>query len=220
MFYDILTTILLVFSSLFLAELYGYWVHTLLHSDKIRWLSSRHMEHHLVHYAPGKKQRPTTEYISPMEYSGDNKGIYVFGIGLEFVIPSLLLLVFTAIVQYYVFYLSLISILVSSGIMILYALFMFGYLHDSMHIKGHWLYRVPLLKGHFKNIRKLHDIHHHAILSSGLLRYNMGITSHIFDKVFRTYLPNMKTIPKNSILLGHKKAIIRYNIDPNHNSTA
>lgn len=218
MIYDIFYVLGLVLGSIFITEFYGYWLHTLLHSDKIRWLSLRHMEHHLIHYAPGKKQRPSTAYIAP-ESKVNSAGLYIFGVGLEFVIPSLFLLIFTVVIEYYIFSLSMISIFISSGIMVLYALFMFGYLHDSMHIKKHKLYRVPLLGKYLRHIRKLHDIHHHAIQESGLLRYNMGITSHIFDKVFRTYMPNMKSIPRKDIISGHEKAKIRYNISQNHNST-
>lgn len=216
MLYDILGFICLVLVSLFTTEFYGYWLHTLLHSDKIRWLSIRHMEHHLVHYAPGKKQRPSYEYISPIE---DRDDMSIFGLGLEWIFPSAILALFTASIEYFIFSLSPISILISIGIMVVYAVFMFGYLHDSMHIRNHWFNRVPFFKRYYKNIRKLHDVHHHAIMESGLLRYNMGISTHVFDKVFRTYLPNMKSIPRKDILSGHEKALTRYNISPNHNST-
>src|ERR1700745_3559683 len=37
-----------------LAEFFGYWLHRLLHSDKIPFLSRGHLIHHLLIYGPGQ----------------------------------------------------------------------------------------------------------------------------------------------------------------------
>tara|TARA_Y100000590_G_scaffold457904_1_gene611504 strand:+ start:685 stop:1233 length:549 start_codon:yes stop_codon:yes gene_type:complete len=166
------------------------------------------MQHHLLAYPPGKKQRPHKTYIDPTQVSDHPT---FFGIGLEWLVPIFCLIIFTIGIEY-VMGLSTISIITSLSIMVLYAKFMFGWLHDSMHIKQHWFMRVPLVRRYFKHIRKLHDIHHHHVSEEGLMKYNMGISTPLFDMVFRTYLPNMKGTQRKSILTGHKTALTRYNI--------
>ena len=48
-------------------ELVGYWLHVLLHSDRIRWLSRNHMIHHLKVYGPKKGLRSAGSYRSSTE---------------------------------------------------------------------------------------------------------------------------------------------------------
>jgi len=43
------------------SELLGYWLHRLLHSGRIPFLSLNHMKHHLLLYGPLQKQRPREE---------------------------------------------------------------------------------------------------------------------------------------------------------------
>ncbi|MDE1975878.1 MAG: hypothetical protein KGI84_01305, partial [Elusimicrobia bacterium] len=45
------------------AEFVGYWLHILLHSDKIKFLSRSHMIHHLISYPPDTPMRPSEEYM-------------------------------------------------------------------------------------------------------------------------------------------------------------
>ena len=49
-----MTSIAIAISGVIFAEFFGYWLHILLHNDKIKWLSRSHMQHHLREYHPSK----------------------------------------------------------------------------------------------------------------------------------------------------------------------
>jgi len=207
----------IVLGTLLVTEFYGYWLHYFLHSDKIRWLSSNHMWHHLHNYAPSKNQRPHKYYLSP----GLNVRASLFGIGTEWLIPALLLIGFTVTIEYYVIGLTGLQTTISVSMMVLYSYFMFGWLHDTMHIKDHWLAKSRFTKRYFMYVRRLHDIHHHNIIdegpNSGLLPYNLGISTPMFDKVFGTYLSHMRGKSRKQILTGYKAGLQRYKLDGENN---
>ncbi len=57
----------------------------------------------------------------------------------------------------------------------LYAWFVVNYLHKAFHLDGHWLNRF----GWFRNLVRLHDIHHWAACNYGILFFGM-------DRLFKT----------------------------------
>ena len=57
-----MTLALIVALSLVYAELLGYWLHVFLHSYAIPSVSRAHMNHHILSYGPGQRQR-SEEYI-------------------------------------------------------------------------------------------------------------------------------------------------------------
>jgi sterol desaturase/sphingolipid hydroxylase (fatty acid hydroxylase superfamily) len=63
---------------------------------------------------------------------------------------------------------------------------MFSYLHDRMHVKNFWMERNPVLKGWFRRVRLLHDIHHRMLSDGGLMDKNFGIGFFLFDRLFGT----------------------------------
>jgi hypothetical protein len=69
------------------AELVGYWLHRLLQGGAIGFLRRNHMKHHLVLYGPLQEQR-SKEYLDATEH-----GISLGNVGLEWLIPAVLLLV-------------------------------------------------------------------------------------------------------------------------------
>jgi sterol desaturase/sphingolipid hydroxylase (fatty acid hydroxylase superfamily) len=183
-----------IFFSWVLAEFYGYWLHVMLHSDKWRWFSKRHMDHHLKCYIPvnGKKLR-TEEYI---QEKGDH--FYIAGLGLEWFFPAIFLIAFTAGFEW-LLVLTLFEIIISESILILYSIFLFWYLHDRMHVKNVWILKVPFLKDWFKIMRRKHDIHHCHITDDGLMNSNFGIAFSIFDHVFGTHKSKLSRLNRRGI---------------------
>jgi hypothetical protein len=68
--------------SCLLAEFFGYWLHRLLHSDKIPFLSRGHLIHHFLIYGPGQPMRHD-------EYQDATRHRFSVGnVGLEWLAPS------------------------------------------------------------------------------------------------------------------------------------
>ena len=178
--------VLIFLVSLIISEIYGYWLHVLLHSYIFPSLSKAHMNHHILSYPPGGKMRHP-EYIQ--DRIPEDKT--VFGIGLEWIIPSLILLSATFCVEWLIG-LSLGQIILSISTMITYTIFLFLFMHESLHLKDHFLLKVRPLKSWYIKVRKLHDIHHHYVDDNGLMNKNYGIAFFFFDKIFRTYMPNLR----------------------------
>ena len=63
-----------------------------------------------------------------------------------------------------------------------------SYIHDSYHIKNHWLNKYNWYKNH----KKYHHIHH-------LDDKNYGITNYFYDHLFNTF--SDKIVPKKTILM-------------------
>ena len=175
-----------VAGSLVLAEFYGYWLHVLLHSYWVPSLSRGHMNHHILSYGPGQRQR-SEEYIQDLA-EGD---VVIAGVGLEWLIPSAVLLVFTVIVEW-AMGMSWTQIAVSLLTVLAYTIFLFWWLHDRMHVSDHHLLRNRWTRKAFLRSRKLHDIHHHHVTDDGLMNRNYGIAFFVFDRLFGTFLPTLK----------------------------
>lgn len=176
----------IIVGSLILAEFYGYWLHVLLHSYWIPALSRSHMNHHVLSYAPGSRMRHE-DYVQEVQ-DGD---VLIFGLGLEWILPSLVLLVVTVSVEWLIGF-SPAQIAVSVGIVIAYSVFLFWFLHETLHLKHPWILRIKPVRRWYLNARKLHDIHHHHVTDEGLMNRNYGIAFFVFDKVFGSFLPKLK----------------------------
>lgn len=188
--------------SVVVAELAGYWLHRLLHSDRFPALSRGHLIHHFLIYGPRQPMR-AAEYHD----ATDNR-FSVGNVGLEWLVPSatILLLCWGAMLllgvprAYQV--LALCTLLA-------WPLLMFNYLHDRMHLESFWLTRVPVLKTWFLKARRLHDIHHRSVNGEGFMDTNFGIGFYIFDRFFRTLA--RRHHPFN--WKGYRAAIKRYGLD-------
>lgn len=161
------------------AEVLGYWLHRLMHSGWIGFLSRSHMEHHMVHYGPIRKQR-TTKY-----HDATGERLAFGNIGLEWLAPAAF--VFTiAVVTFRCFHVHLLYQAIGLGITLGWSFLMFSYLHDVMHIEGFWLERNRVLKLWFLSARRLHEIHHRVLNDRGLMDKNFGIGFFVFDRLFGT----------------------------------
>ena len=161
------------------AELFGYWLHRLLHSGAIRFLSRNHMRHHLVLYGPLQKQRSATYYDAT-----ENRPS-LGNIGLEWLIPAALI-VAVMLAVFYLLHITPTHQLLCLGITLSWSFLMFSYLHDVMHVEGLWLEKNRLLKRWFLSARRRHDIHHRVLNDEGLMNKNFGIGLFLFDWLFGT----------------------------------
>lgn len=161
------------------AELLGYFLHRLLHSGAIGFLSRSHMRHHLALYGPLQKQR-SRQYLdaAPAKASLGN-------IGAEWLLPAASLIAVLAGLLL-LLQVRLLFGLVYFGTTILWSFLMFSFLHDAMHVDGVWLETNRCVKRWFVSARRRHDIHHRMINGRGLMNKNFGIGFFFFDRLFGT----------------------------------
>lgn len=188
--------------SVVVAEFAGYWLHRLLHSDRLPTLSRSHLIHHFLVYGPRQPMRAG-------DYHDATESRFSIGnVGIEWLAPSAIIL------------LSCWAAMVLLGVPPIYQvialctllgwpMLMFSYLHDRMHTDNFWMLRVPLLRAWFLKARRLHDIHHRSVDSEGYMDTNFGIGFYFFDRFFRTMAQRHR--PFN--WAGYKTAIERYGLD-------
>src|SRR5215470_11110400 len=150
---DTMTTILAVASwlagSCISAELLGYWLHRLLHSGIVGFLSRNHMRHHMVVYGPLQPQR------SRGYRDATDERISLGNVGLEWLAPAGLLIALAAAV-FRLFHVNALFQSIYFGTTLLWSFAMFSYLHDRMHVEGFWLERNRCLKRWFISARRCH----------------------------------------------------------------
>ncbi len=165
--------------SILLSELAGYWIHRLLHSELIPFLSRSHMWHHLEDYAPGTNQR------SDIYKDSSEDRFSLLGLGVEWLVPiSAVVLLWSA--GALLIGVSVWVTVLSVGTALAWGGLMFGYVHERFHVAETWMLRGKVGRW-FRRARRLHDIHHHKLTDDGRMPYNMGIAFFWFDRVFGTY---------------------------------
>ena len=188
--------------SCLLAEFFGYWLHRLLHSDKLPFLSRGHLIHHFLIYGPGQPMRHDHYHDAT-----DNR-FSVGNVGLEWLAPSAIILaVLWALMM--TLHVPALYQSIALATLIIWPAFMFSYLHDRMHLSEFWMAQNPLLHSWFRAARRLHDIHHHAVDDGGRMDANFGIGFFLFDRVFRTIA--IRHRPFNRV--GFAAARQRYGLD-------
>lgn len=195
-----IVAILWVIASLIVAELLGYFLHRLLHSDTIRFLSRSHMTHHLLLYGPLQQQRP-----GPVYFDATGGKIALGNIGLEWLAPAGLLLA-VSLGAFRLFHVRPIHQLIFVATTLTWSFLMFSYLHDRMHIQGFWLARNRFSKHWFRKARRLHDIHHVSLNAAGLMNKNFGIGFFFFDHFFGTLSTSSRPFNRQ----GYEAAQRRY----------
>ena len=188
-------------TSCLLAEFFGYWLHRLLHSDRIPLLSRGHLIHHFLIYGPGQPMR-----LEKYHDATDHR-FSLGNIGLEWLVPSAMILAVLWIAMRLV-HLSAVYQIIALGTLLVWPIFMFSYLHDRMHLANFWMERTPLLRFWFRAARRMHDIHHHAVDDNGRMEANFGIGFFLFDRIFRTL--GSRHRPFNRA--GYQAAQLRYRL--------
>ena len=192
---------LTLLTSCLLAEFFGYWLHRLLHSDRIPLLSRGHLIHHFLIYGPGQPMR-----LEKYHDATDHR-FSLGNIGLEWLVPSAMILAVLWIAMRLV-HLSAVYQVIALGTLLVWPIFMFSYLHDRMHLANFWMERTPLLRFWFRAARRMHDIHHHAVDDNGRMEANFGIGFFLFDRIFRTL--GSRHRPFNRA--GYQAARLRYRL--------
>ena len=175
-----MSVVLAGFSGVVYAELLGYWLHRLMHSERVSWLSRSHMIHHLRDYSPVRSMRPSASYQKGSEGRGR-----VGGVGLEWLLPiggalSITLVGCTLVgVQLW-------DQVAFSAVSVSWGVLMFSYMHDSMHVRGFWMEKARPLQRWYRLVRRRHDIHHMLLDASGRMHRNYGICFFWFDRLFGT----------------------------------
>lgn len=171
--------ILTLAGSVFTAELTGYALHRLMHSDRFPAMSRAHLIHHLLIYGPNQPMR-TAEYND-----ATTERPSIGNVGLEWIVPSGVILA-ACWIALWLLNVSLACRLLSTITLLAWPIFMFSYLHDRMHIQNFWMEQAPVLKWWFRKARRLHDIHHRSLDENGRMDKNFGIGFFLFDRIFRT----------------------------------
>lgn len=139
----ILLTIL--FTYLF-TTFFGYVVHWSLHQSWTGRFNQKHMTHHLKLYPP-------SDYLSDTyRQAGKDNTVVTFAMAA---IPLVLAPLFLWWVGLFSLGMMIASLLVMGSLG-----FLHDYLHDSFHIKNHFLSRWPVVKDIFKKWVDLHYLHH------------------------------------------------------------
>lgn len=195
-----LMIILTIAGACIFAEFAGYFIHMLLHSNKVEFLSRNHMIHHLKIYGPKMHMRPSEKYMASV------KGRASFGnIGMEWILPIGILMGSIAVT----FWLLQIRILFSAlflGVALTWAFLMFNYVHDRLHMKGFWMERNRFFKARFLKARRMHDLHHMDLSDDGRMTKNFGICFFVFDWIFGSL--ERSKVPFNKV--GFEAAQQRY----------
>lgn len=169
------------------AELVGYLLHRLLHSHSFPSLSRAHLIHHLEQYGPHQPMRTPA-------YKNATVGRASLGnIGMEWTAPVVLILTLSWLVLK-MLGMSLPYRMCATGVMVLWPVFMFSYLHDRMHLQGFWMERAPIVRFWFVRARRLHDIHHHCVNDDGRMDANFGIGFFFFDRLFGTMVKRHRSL--------------------------
>lgn len=174
-----LWALLAVFVGVVYSEFVGYFVHKLLHSEKIPALSRDHMIHHLKQYGPKMSMRSEEYYIS------SNERFNIGNVGLEWLVPLGIVVaasvgIMTLAGVPWWFQALMLGSAIGWGVIV------FNYFHAGLHLTNFWMLKNKHLARWFKNARRLHDIHHTRISDEGRMHVNFGIFFFFFDRVFGT----------------------------------
>lgn len=163
-----MSTIFAVVITYLVVSFFGYVGHWALHQPWLGKFNEYHIKHHMIQYPP-------SDYLSDSYRSaGADNTVKVFAI---LSVP----IIITPIFLYALHAISLFLM-----IMILCEMLSIGwlhdYLHDSFHIRNHFLSKIPVLKNYFNKCVELHYVHHVH------LEKNFGIFAFHWDKLFKTFV--------------------------------
>lgn len=195
----ILNILATVVGACLFTEITGYFIHILLHSNKIEFLSKNHMIHHLKSYTPKGGMR-SAQYLGSTEGRAE-----INGIGLEWFAPIGVILAGFFAVSYALgipgAYQAL--FILSAA---LWGLWVFGIMHDAMHLENFWMTKHPLTRAWFVNVRKYHDIHHLTLADDGRMPTNFGICFFFMDRLLGSLSTKMTRFNEK----GYQAALKRY----------
>ena len=155
--YTILTGVACIYTEFIGYLSHRYIVHQGVIGDKIR---ISHYCHHEIKY-------PYHDFESEKYRIANDSLPWILTIKFAALMPTILLYLFEILYIYRMIYLLT---------YFTFHLFFISYIHDSYHIKNHWLNKYEW----YRYNKKCHYIHH-------LDDMNYGITNYVFDKIFGTF---------------------------------
>lgn len=164
---NMVAALLLIFSTFLVTSLFGYVAHWCLHQSWAGKFNASHMTHHLKLYPP-------EDFTSEVYRNAGKDSTPKF-----FAIAALPLILAPFVLWFFGIF-SLSSVIVVLAMEAVMG-FLHDYLHDSFHIKNHWLTRTPLLNVIFGRWIQLHYLHH---VDMGK---NFGIFAFHWDRIFKTF---------------------------------
>jgi len=195
-----------VICSCLVAELAGYWLHRLLHSDKLPVLSRSHMVHHLLLYGPMQPMRAE-------RYKDATRGRFSLGnVGLEWLAPSAVILALCWGLMFLFRVPAVYQVIVLANLVV-WPFFTFSFFHDAMHLRDFWMARTPLINRWFWRARRLHDIHHHSVDSTGHMDTNFGIGFFLFDRIFRTLATRHRPLNRKGLAIALQRYTLTTSLD-------
>ena len=161
---SIIITILLTFLA---TSLFGHVEHFALHQPWSGKVNVAHMAHH-------QKLYPSSNYLSDVyRDAGKDSTPKFFAVAALPLVLAPIILCLVGVIPW--------TIMVAILVVELVQGFLHNYLHDAFHIRGHWLYRVPVVRNWFARWVKLHYLHHVN------MQTNFGIFTFHWDKLLGTY---------------------------------
>jgi sterol desaturase/sphingolipid hydroxylase (fatty acid hydroxylase superfamily) len=156
-------SLIIAAAAVVIASFVGYWLHRAMHQPWAGPFYRGHMQHHLEIY-------PTTRLTSDSYEQKEwyNSGPVLFT-------PGALALLVVAGVATWLFGVSLWHFLVFGGVLVGFGL-LNDYVHDSFHLRVHWLQALP----YYRKLRRWHFQHHFDMTK------NFGIVAFQWDDAFKT----------------------------------
>jgi len=149
--------------SIVVGSLVGYFVHRALHKPWAGPLYKGHMEHHLEVYP---KDRLTSETYELKKWYHSGPVLFT---------PAAIVLILLGGLTCWIVGVSLVDFAAFAGGLVAFG-FLNDYVHDSMHLRRHWLQRFR----YYRKLRRLHFMHHVDMTR------NFGIVAMQWDDVFKT----------------------------------
>src|SRR6185295_18159825 len=132
MYMNMVAALLTIFITYIVTSLFGYTIHWSLHQPWAGSFNTAHMTHHLKLYPP--EDFTSDSYRN----AGKDSTLLIFAvISLPLILAPCILWFLGILPLIYVILILLTEAAIG---------FLHNYLHDSFHIKNHWLGRLPLLK--------------------------------------------------------------------------
>lgn len=141
----IIAVVLTILITYIIVSLFGYFSHKALHKPFMGRFYKSHMVHHLEKY-------PHKDFVSEIyRFAGKDDAFWIFAIiSLPILFIPIVLMAFGLPL-----YLAIISI-----IEMLQVAFLNDYIHNSYHIKNHYLSRAPFIRHLYFRLQYIHYLHH------------------------------------------------------------
>lgn len=169
---SMMATLFTILIAFLVTTLFGHVVHWALHQSWLGSVNESHMAHHLRLYPPN-------DYLSETyrDAGKDSTPRFFAVAAIPLILAPIVLALFGLIG-----WVMMVVVLVIEALMG----FLHNYLHDSFHIKNHWLAQHSWFKGIFSRWVELHYLHHVDMSK------NYGIFTFFWDRLFGTYWPKKK----------------------------